>query len=79
MAKQRITVPEDHFAIVLTESLARELFAALTILRRRKRMGGATYNHIAAIAGDVLLAALDTVPVAALLDAVEREDSNGQA
>lgn len=60
MAKTRITVPEDHVAIVLSKDLAQQLLATLTILRRRKRMGGATYNYIAAIAGDVLLAFMDS-------------------
>lgn len=69
--KTRITVPEEHCAIVLPIQLYEELIALLGLIYRNKRLQ--ITPGIRGIAGDVVLATIATVPVQDLLDRLERD------
>lgn len=63
---RRITIPEDHVAVILPNQLADELTALCNIIRRSGKTlrldfsdNGDGKTGMKAIAGDVLLACLD--------------------
>jgi hypothetical protein len=59
---RRITVPDDHVAIILSAQLADELMALMKVIRQRCRKLNADPEHQEGykdVAGDVLLALLE--------------------
>ena len=57
---RRLTVPEGQTSLVLPEQLASELRSLLAIIRRGQPLPPATRTAARGIAGDVLLAMLDS-------------------
>jgi hypothetical protein len=74
MAKHRINVPESHTAIILPGQLYEELLALMGLIRKTKSRLPVD-EAIKRVAGDVILAAMDTVPEVLLRGAFEENRS----
>lgn len=67
----RVTVPDEHTAIIFPNQLCEELASLLGMIRRNKRLH--ITPAIRDIAGDVILAYLDTIPNQNLADRIQRD------
>lgn len=59
--RQRITVPENHNALILSQQLTEELKSLCLIIRKRKNIPAENKEDFRAIAGDLLLAIMEAV------------------
>jgi hypothetical protein len=67
----RLTVPDEHIAIIMPQQLAEELFSLLAMIRRNRRLH--VTPGIKGIAGDVILAGMDTIPQGSLTDRLQKD------
>lgn len=67
----RVTIPDGHLPIVLPNQIYEELISLLGMIRRNKRLH--ITPAIREIAGDVILASLDTTPNQSLIERIQRD------
>jgi hypothetical protein len=57
--RQRVTIPEDHVALILPRQIIADVQAMLFLIRKGRRVDPATRDSMKAIAGELLLALLE--------------------
>lgn len=57
--KRRITIPENHVAVILSKDTAHDVQAMLFLIRKGKRLPAGEKFAIHQIAGDLLLAIVE--------------------
>lgn len=56
---RRITIPEDHVAVILPSQLADELMSMAKTIRSLRKVGGEDSYPYRQVAGDLMLALLE--------------------